>query len=66
MSFIPGGSAALIFSTSARTAFDSSSGFATACLITPTLSDDLPLKREITRSSTGPISAIPTSRTRTG
>ena len=53
MSFMPGGSPGLIFSTSARTAFDRSSGFDTACLITPMLSDDLPLKREITRSSTG-------------
>jgi hypothetical protein len=40
---MPGGSEAFIWSTSARTAFDSSSGLATACLITPMLSEGLPL-----------------------
>ncbi len=42
-SFMPGGRFSLIFSTSARTPRDSSSGFATACLMTPMLSDGLPL-----------------------
>ncbi len=42
-SFMPGGRLSFILSTSARTAFDSSSGLATACLITPMLSDGLPL-----------------------
>ena len=42
-SFMPGGRFSLILSTSARTACDSSSGLATACLMTPMLSDGLPL-----------------------
>ena len=66
MSFSPGGMLSFILMTSALTAFDRSSGFATACLMTPILSDGLPLNREMIRSSTGPISASPTSRRRTG
>ena len=66
MSRIPAGSVSFILSTSARTAFDSSSGLATCCLFTPMLSDGLPLKREIVRSSTGPTYAVPMSRSRTG
>ncbi len=65
-SFMPGGMASFILTTSARTAVERSSGFATACLITPMFSDGLPLNREMTRSSTGPISALPMSRMRTG
>ncbi len=66
MSRMPVGSDWFIRSTSWRTAFDRSSGLATACLITPILSELLPLKREIVRSSIAPITALPTSRTRTG
>ena len=43
ISLMPGGSDAFMRSTSARTALDNSSGLATACLTTPTLSDGLPL-----------------------
>ena len=66
MSFIPEGIPSLMRATSWRTAAESSSGFATACLITPMLSDGLPLKREIVRSSIAPIATEPTSRMRTG
>ena len=66
MKRIPAGAASLSLTTSARTALDRSSGLATACLMTPMFSDGLPLKREIVRSSTAPIVALPRSRMRTG
>jgi len=56
----------LISATSLRTACDSSSGFATACLMTPMLTAGLPMKRAITRRSTGATCARPMSRMRTG
>ena len=64
-SFMPLGSVAFISSISARTALDRSSGLAVDCLTTPMFSAGLPLKREVTRSSTGPRPTEATSPTRT-
>ncbi len=63
-SFMPS-SVLLISATSLRTAWESSRGLATACLITPMLTAVLPMKRVMTRSSSGPTSTRPMSRTRT-
>ena len=62
---MPEGSVSLIRSTSARTPRDRSSGFATACLMTPMLSEGTPLKRLIVRSSIAPTATEPRSRMRT-
>ena len=64
-SFMPS-SVLLISSISLRTACESSSGFATACLITPIVTAVPPMKRVMTRSSRGATSTRPRSRMRTG
>ncbi len=63
---MPDGRLSLISASSARTAFERSSGLAVACLTMPMLSAGLPLKREIVRSSTAPMPTVPRSRIRTG
>ncbi len=62
----PSGRSASTLGNSARIACESSSGFAVACLITPSATAGLPLKRTIERSSWAAISTRPTSRMRTG
>ena len=52
--------------SSARSAFDRSSGVAVACLMTPSATAFLPLKRTAERSCAAPISTLPRSRMRTG
>ena len=43
LTLMPGGKLGLILVSSSRSAFDKSSGFATACLISPILIDGWPL-----------------------
>ena len=56
----------LISPISRRTSCESSSGLATACLMTPMVTEVLPMKRVMTRSFRGPTSTRPRSRMRTG
>ena len=63
---MPSGSCLTMAGSSARSAFDSSSGFAVACLTTPSETADLPLKRTMLRSDSAPMSTRARSRRRTG
>ena len=62
----PSGSSAVIRGSSSWIAFESSSGLAVACLITPSATAGRPLKRTTERSSSAATSTRPSSRIRTG
>jgi hypothetical protein len=66
LAVIPEGSSLITFGSSARSARESSSGFAVACLITPRATAGRPLKRTLLRSEAAPISTRPRSAMRTG
>ena len=63
---MPSGRSCSIAGSSARTASETSSGLAVACLTTPSATALRPLKRTLTRSFSGPNSAWPTSPSRIG
>ena len=63
---IPGGNSATRFGSSARTALDNTNGLAVDCLITPSATAGLPLKRTTERSFCAATSTLPMSPMRTG
>src|SRR3546814_6624280 len=62
---MPSGRLSRMRGSSARTARDTSSGLAVACLMMPRMIEVLSLNRVTRRSSSAAISALPTSRRRT-